>query len=265
MSADFLKTIALHKLEILTAKKTYYENLIKNMKPTGGRRAGAFKKAISKKGQINLIAEVKKASPSAGLIREDFNAAKIAGIYIKNKAAAISVLTEEKYFLGEFSYLARISENCPVPVLMKDFIVHEFQIYEGLFYGASAVLLIAAMLKTRQLKDLMKVAHSLGLDCLIEAHDQAEVERASLAGAQIIGVNNRNLKSLKVDLNNCLDLIPRIPKGIVIVAESGLKTHEDVRRVEEAGAHAVLIGEVFMRSPDIGAKIKEIMLGNRGS
>jgi len=264
VSADFLKTIAKHKLEVLAAKKSYYENLIKNMKPKGGRRPGAFKKAISQKNYINLIAEVKKASPSAGLLIEDFNAAKIAGIYIKNKAAAISVLTEDKYFLGKFSYLAQISEHSPqVPVLMKDFIVHEYQIYEGLFYGASAVLLIVAMLSDKQLKELMKVAHRLGLDCLVEAHDELEVKRAVLAGAEIIGVNNRNLQNFKVDLNNSLNLIPRIPKGIVIVAESGLKTHQDIRRVQEAGAHAVLIGEVFMRSPDIGAKIREVMDGTR--
>ena len=146
---------------------------------------------------------------------------------------------------------------------MKDFIVHEYQIYEGLFYGASAVLLIVAMLSDKQLKELMNLAHSLGLDCLVEAHDELEVKRALQAGAEIIGVNNRHLQSLKVDVNNCLALIPKIPKGIVIVAESGLKTHEDIRRVEEAGAHAVLIGETFMRSPDIGAKIKEVMYGSR--
>jgi indole-3-glycerol phosphate synthase len=261
VSADFLKIIAQHKLEIITAKKAYYENLIKNMRPTGQRRYEVFKKAISKSGQINLIAEIKKASPSAGLIREDFNATQISGIYIKNKAAAISVLTEEKYFLGKFAYLELVSENCPIPVLMKDFIIHEYQIYEGLFYGASAILLIVAMLSDQQLKDLMHVAHSLGLDCLVEAHDEAEVKRAVSVGAEIIGVNNRNLQDLKVDLNNCLKLIPQIPKGIVIVAESGLKTHEDIQRVKEAGAHAVLIGETFMRSPDIGAKMKEVMYG----
>jgi indole-3-glycerol phosphate synthase len=263
VSADFLKTIARHKLEVLATKRSYYENLIKNMKPAGERRVKAFKKAISQKGQINLIAEVKKASPSAGVIREDFNAVKIARIYIKNKAAAISVLTEDKYFLGKFSYLARISKETQVPVLMKDFIVHEYQIYEGLFNGASAILLIVAMLSDKQLKDLIKVSHRLGLDCMVEAHDEVEVKRALAVGAEIIGVNNRNLQNFKVDLNNCLSLIPRIPKGIVIVAESGLKTHEDIRRVEEAGAHAVLIGEIFMRSPDIGAKIKEVMYGSR--
>lgn len=261
MSPDFLKTIAEHKLQMLEAKKSYYANLKKNMKPSKGRRYEVFKKAISKKGQINLIAEVKKASPSAGLIREDFSATQIAQIYIKNNAAAISVLTEEKYFLGKFAYLAKISENCNVPVLMKDFIVHEYQIYEGLFYGASAILLIVAMLDDAQLKDLMKVAHHLGLDCLVEVHDAAELKRAAAAGAEIIGVNNRNLQSLKVDLNNCLKLIPQIPKGTIIVAESGLKTHEDIQKVHEAGANAVLIGETFMRATDIAAKIKEVMEG----
>lgn len=263
MPADFLKTMAQRKLQMLAAKGSYYENLIKNMKASRQRRYEVFKKAISQKGQINLIAEIKKASPSAGLIREDFNAVKIAGIYIKNKAAAISVLTEDKYFLGKMAYLAKVSENTPVPVLMKDFIVHEYQIYEGLLNGASAVLLIVAMLTDKQLKDLIKVSHRLGLDCLVEAHNEAEVKRAHSAGAEIIGVNNRNLRDLKVDLNNCLKMIPKISKGIIIVAESGLKTHEDIRRVEEAGAHAVLIGETFMRSPDIGAKIKEVMYGTR--
>ncbi len=263
MSGDFLKTIARYKLEQLAAKKAYYENLKKNMKPSSQRRYEVFKKAISKPGGINLIAEIKKASPSAGLIREDFNAAKIAKVYLKNNAAAISVVTEDKYFLGKLAYLKQVSENCQVPVLMKDFIVHEYQIYEGLFYGASAVLLIVSMLRQSQLRQLMGVAHTLGLDSLVEVHNQAEIDRAVLAGAKIIGVNNRNLQTLKVDLNNCLGLIPRIPKGIIIVAESGLKTHEDVQRVQEAGAHAVFMGEVFMRSMDIGAKIKEVMYGTR--
>jgi indole-3-glycerol phosphate synthase len=261
VSGDFLKKIAQYKWEHLKAKKAYYENLKKNMKPSSLRRYEVFKKAISKPGGINLIAEIKKASPSAGLIREDFNATKIAGIYLKNNAAAISVLTEDKYFLGKFAYLSKVSENCKVPVLMKDFVVHEYQIYEGLFYGASAVLLIVSLLEQSDLQTLIKVSHSLGLDVLVEVHSQAEIDRALCAGAQIIGVNNRNLQTLKVDVNNCLKLIPRIPKGIIIVAESGLKTHDDVIRVHKAGAHAVLMGEVFMRAPDIGAKIKEVMYG----
>ena len=259
MSGDFLKIIRDYKLELLAAKKAYYENLKKNMKRATYARYEVFKKAISRPGQVNLIAEIKKASPSAGLIREDFEISKIAKIYVEHKAAAISVLTEDKYFLGKFSYLERVNDEFRLPTLMKDFIIHEFQIFEGAFYGASAVLLIADMLEDSQLRDLMAVAHSLGLDCLIEAHSEKEVERALDADAEIIGVNNRDLRTLEVDVNNCLRLIKEIPEGKIIVAESGLKTREDVQRVHQAGAHAVLIGETFMRSADIGAKIKEIM------
>ena len=261
MQADFLKTIAAHKKEILAVKKSYYENLKKNLDPQGRRRYEIFKKAIAKPGQVNLIAEIKKASPSQGLIREDFDVMKISKTYIDNGAAALSILTEDKYFLGKFMYLEQVSENCKVPILMKDFIIHEHQIYEGAFHGASAILLIVAMLEDSQIKDLMDVAHALGLDCLVEVHDEAEIERAVNLDVEIIGVNNRDLHSLKVDVSNCLRMIPRIPQGTLIVAESGLKTNDDVNRVYNAGAHAVLIGETFMRANDIGAKIKEVMYG----
>ena len=259
MLPDFLKQIAAEKTEALKAKTVYYQNLKKNLGSRPHQRYCLFKKAISQPGQINLIAEIKKASPSVGLIREDFNVLQIAKIYADNKAAAISVLTEEKYFLGKMPYLKKVSDDGRLPTLMKDFIVHEFQIYEGALCGASAILLIVAMLSDSQLKDLMDVAHALGLDCLVEAHDEAEVGRALQAGAEIIGVNNRNLHDLNVDLKNCLYMIPHIPKEKVIVAESGLQTHDDVKRVHEAGAHAVLIGETFMRAADMGAKIKEVM------
>ena len=258
---DFLKQIAAEKTKNLKGKAAYYQNLKKNLTPRDQKRYGIFKKAVSKPGQINLIAEIKKASPSAGLIREDFEVIKIGKIYAANKAAAISVLTEEKYFLGKPAYLRKVSDEFNLPTLMKDFIVHEFQIYEGVFCGASAVLLIVAMLSDVQLKDLMAVSHALGIDCLVEVHDEKEIERALKAGAEIIGVNNRNLRDLKVDIDNCLRMIPRIPKGKVIVAESGLQTHSDVQRVRQAGAQAVLIGETFMRSMDIGSKIKEVMYG----
>ena len=260
MSGDFLKTIADYKLEIIKAKAAYYENLKKNMKPrTANRRYEVFKKAISRPGQINLIAEIKKASPSAGLIREDFDVSKIAKVYVDHKAVAISVLTEDKYFLGKFAYLKKVSDEFNLPTLMKDFIIHEYQIYEGAYYGASAVLLIVAMLSDSQLKELMEAAYLFGLDCLVEVHNEAEVERAVEAEAEIIGVNNRNLKTLQVDINNCKRIIACIPAGKIIVAESGLKTRDDIRQVQEAGAHAVLIGETFMRAGDIGAKIQEIM------
>lgn len=260
MAEDFLSVIAEHKRKILKEKSAYYENLKKNTRPVlPNRRYEIFKKAISRPGQINLIAEIKKASPSVGLIREDFDAVKIAKTYVKHQAAALSVLTEEKYFLGGFPYLQRVNDEVNVPTLMKDFIIHEYQIYEGAFYGASAVLLIVAMLSDDQLKELTEVAYMFGLDCLVEVHDEYEIERALRADAQIIGVNNRNLKTLKVDLSNCERMIRHIPAGRIIVAESGLKTRDDIKRVADLGAHAVLIGETFMRSADIGAKITEIM------
>ena len=262
MSVDFLKVIAQEKKEILSQKKAYYVNLKRNMRPANLTRYHMFKKAISKAGQINLIAEVKKASPSVGLIREDFEAVKIAKIYVDNHAAALSVLTEEKHFLGKPMYLRKVSEEFNVPTLMKDFIIDEDQIFEGAYCGASAILLIVAMLDDVHLKDLTQVAHGLALDCLVEVHDEAEIDRAIKVGAEIIGVNNRNLKSLKVDIANCLRMIPRIPKDKVIVAESGFKSHEDVKQVRQAGANAVLIGETFMRADNIGAKIKEVMHGN---
>jgi indole-3-glycerol phosphate synthase len=261
VSGDFLKTIAAEKLAAIKEKEAYYANLKKNMKPRDMTRYEVFKKAISRPGQINLIAEIKKASPSVGLIREDFEVIKIAKVYTDNKAAALSILTEEKYFLGKFAYLKKVADEFYVPLLMKDFIVHEYQIYEGSFYGASAILLIVAMLSDTQMKDLMDVAHALGLDCLVEVHSEEEIERAVKCQAQIIGVNNRDLRSLKVDIDNCLRMIPRIPRDKVIVAESGLRTHDDIKRVSEVGAHAVLIGETFMRANDIGAKIKEVMYG----
>lgn len=259
MSVDFLKKIAAEKKDILSAKAAYYDTLRKNMVPRGLERYGVFKKAISKPGRINLIAEVKKASPSAGVIREDFQAERIAKIYTDHGAAAISVLTEETYFLGKMSYLKKISDGGNLPTLMKDFIVHEYQVYEGAFNGASAVLLIVAMLDDHQIKDLLAAAHALGLDCLVEVHEEKEIDRALKSGAEIIGINNRDLHSLKVDIGNALRMIPRIPKDKVIVAESGLKTREDVLNMQQAGAHAVLIGETFMRADNIGATIKGIM------
>lgn len=261
MGDDFLNKMYKEKSELIKSRSGYYANLRKNMVAKDIKRYHIFEKAIAKKGQINLIAEVKKASPSKGLIREDFDAVRVGKIYADNHVAAISVLTEENYFLGKSAYLRKISDEFNVPTLMKDFIIHEYQIFEGSHCGASAVLLIVAMLEDNQLKELMSAAHSLGLDCLVEVHDEKEIERALKAKAHIIGVNNRNLHTLKVDIANCLRMIPYIPKTAVIVAESGLRTHEDITRVHAAGANAVLIGETFMSAVDIGAKIKEVMYG----
>ena len=239
MSVDILQQIVAEKTRELKNKEANLAVLKANIEKAKLSRYHLFREAISRPGQINLIAEIKKASPSQGLIRAVFNLEAIARIYVEGGAAAISVLTEEKYFLGRPAYLKTVSEKCPVPTLMKDFIVHEFQLYEALSLGASAVLLITAILKESQLKSFLAQAQKLALDCLVEIHNANELKMALAAGAQIIGINNRDLGTFTVDLEVCRQLIPRVPKGKIIVAESGIKTHADVLALAQLGAHAV--------------------------
>lgn len=261
MQRDFLKEIVDHKKEINRQKKAYYSSVKSNLSKSEYSRYRLFKNQISKEGNINLIAEIKKASPSKGLIREEFDILEIAKIYRDNGASAISVLTEDKYFLGNPGYVRRVSDEYNVPVLAKDFFIDEGQVYEAAVHGASAILLIVAILEDSQLKDLKDLASSLDLDCLVEVHDEKELERAQKLDAEIIGINNRDLKTFSVDINNCFKMIPHIDKQRVIVAESGIQTHEDIMKLQQAGANAVLIGETFMRSVDIAQKIKEVMYG----
>ena len=259
MASDFLKTILEKKRVHNERKRPFYDNLKAHLNETPYARYGLFKKSISRPGQMNLIAEIKKASPSKGIIREDFNAEALAQVYQDCGAAAISVLTEEDYFLGKPAYLKQVSEKYNTPTLMKDFIIDEGQIYEGRYCGASAVLLIVAALTDEQLKNLLVVGGKLDMDCLVEVHGEEELERALACGAEIIGINNRNLHTFKVDLATSERLIPRIPRGKVIVAESGISTHAEVERLRAAGAHAVLIGETFLKEKDVAKKVKEIM------
>lgn len=206
-----------------------------------------FHKALSKDG-ISFICEVKKASPSKGVIAEHFPYVDIACEYEKAGACAISVLTEPYYFQGSNDYLKEIAGKVSIPLLRKDFVVDEYMIYEAHLLGASAVLLICAILDDSQLREYKKIADSLGLDALFEAHDENEIERAVNAGARIIGVNNRNLKDFTVDINNSVRLRELVPRDILFVSESGMKTQEDIRHLKENGTDAVLIGETFMRS-----------------
>jgi indole-3-glycerol phosphate synthase len=258
---DFLDKILFFKSQDNARKKAYRENIRGHLAASRYSRYGIFKKQISRPGAVHLIAEIKKASPSRGVIRDDFNPEVLAGIYEQSGAAAISVLTEENYFLGKAAYLKSVSENYHTPTLMKDFIIDELQIYEGRYCGASAVLLIAAILQDDQLIRLSEVARSLDMDTLVEVHDEAELDRAVRAGAEIIGVNNRNLRSFEVDLGTSERLIPLIPEGRVAVAESGIRGHDDIKRLAAAGAHAVLIGETFLKERDVAGKIKEVMYG----
>ncbi|MBI5150609.1 MAG: indole-3-glycerol phosphate synthase TrpC [Candidatus Omnitrophica bacterium] len=259
MSSNFLNDILEHKRQLLAAKKDYYSALVKKAHELPPPAPAIFRQRIARPGPINLIAEIKKASPSAGIIRADFDVAKIARVYADHGAAALSVLTEDKYFFGAPGHIKEALAAVELPVLTKDFIIDEAQICEARINGAQAVLLIAAILSDAQLKGFNRCAQEMGLDTLVEIHDERELDRALKCGAPTVGVNNRNLKTLEVNLKTSERLIPRVPKEKVIVAESGIKTNDDLRRVKDLGAHAVLIGETFMRARDIGRKIEEVM------
>ena len=259
MPSDFLDKILEHKRGLIQEKQAFYAALKKKFDQERLTRYRFFKKVIFTPGQINLIAEIKKASPSKGLIYRYFDPVALAKIYAANRAAALSILTEDKFFQGSPGHLKKVSEKIALPILMKDFILDEGQIYEAFVVGASAVLLIVAILKEENLKRLMKVAADLNLDCLVEVHEESELNTALRAGAEIIGINNRNLKTFNVDLSVSKRLIPKIPKDKVIVVESGIQNFQEVRNFQRLGAHAVLIGETFLRAMNVGEKVREVM------
>ena len=219
----------------------------------------SFKKNISRGHHINLIAELKKASPMRGIIRGDFNPVKIALTYQAQGASALSVLTDERFFEGKLEYLKEVKERVTIPILRKDFIMDEYQIYESALWGADAILLIADILTTEELKRFLSISKDLGMDALCEVHNEEDVQKALEAGAQIIGVNNRDLHSFKVDIAATQRLIRFIPDTKVRVSESGIKTYEDVMFLKSLGVNAVLIGEAFMDADDIASKVREIM------
>ena len=208
-----------------------------------------FKKALAAPG-MSFICEVKKASPSKGLIAPDFPYLQIAQEYQAAGAAAISCLTEPYWFQGSDQYLREISKAVTIPVLRKDFTVDDYMIYGAKVLGASAVLLICAILDDSQLRDYLALSHSLGLSALVEAHDKAELDHALSAGAAIIGVNNRDLRTFTVDVENSLRLRRLAPPEVLFVSESGIKTHADIQKLYDNGTNAVLIGETLMRAPD---------------
>jgi len=209
---------------------------------------------------VSLIAEVKKASPSRGMLRSDFDAVRLATDYRDAGAAAISVLTDEKHFQGSLEHVRAVREALPdgPSLLRKDFLFEEYQLYEARCSGADAILLITAILEDDALRGLIALTASLRMDALVEVHDEAELERAAAAGANILGINNRDLRTFDVDLATTERLAPLAPPGTTIVAESGIFTREDVRRLEACGVHAVLIGEALVTAPDPGTKIREL-------
>ena len=218
-----------------------------------------FAGALRRSKGVALIAEVKKASPSAGIIRADFDPVKIAGEYEAAGAVALSVLTDKKFFQGELDYLRQIRATVRLPLLRKDFIIDERQIHEAVAAGADAVLLIAAILDDAQLSAFRQLTNQLKLAALVEVHDDRELTRALAAGAEIIGINNRNLKTFQVDLATTEKLATQIPSGKTIIAESGIHTQADVARVAAAGVHAILVGESLMRSNNIAGKVRELL------
>ena len=219
-----------------------------------------FRSALQRGNEVAVIAEVKKASPSAGIIAADFNPLSQAREYARGGAHALSVLTDEKYFHGHLSYLKQIREQVDLPLLRKDFIIHELQIFESVIAGADAILLIVASLDEGSLLRLYHQAKSCQLDVLVEVHDLEEMDRALDLGADIIGINNRNLKTFQVNLATTETLAEEIPNDTVAISESGIKTGEDVRRVRACGINAVLVGETLMRAKNVPEKLAELLL-----
>ncbi|NLB95345.1 MAG: indole-3-glycerol phosphate synthase TrpC [Armatimonadetes bacterium] len=218
-----------------------------------------FTSAVGRPGQVNLIAEVKRASPSKGVIRADFDPAAIATAYTEGGAAAISVLTDRRYFQGELRYLSLVRDATPLPVLRKEFIIDDYQLYEARAAGADAVLLIIAALPDGELRRLLDLAGELGLHTLVEVHDRAELERACATGARVIGINNRDLRTFQTTLATTEELAPLVPADRVVVSESGIFTRADVERVAAAGARAILVGEALMRAPRITPRVRELV------
>ncbi len=232
-------------------------DLVKETKSLSVR--SSFKKNISRPHHINLIAEIKKASPSKGILRGDFNPVKIAITYQANGASAISVLTDERFFEGRLEYIPKVRQNVSIPILRKDFFIDEYQIYETVLSGAEAILLIPEILSIAELTKFYNLATELGLDCLVEVHNEEDVEKALAIGASIIGINNRDLHTFKVDLGVTQRLKRLIPQNKTIVSESGIKSYEDIMFLKSLGINAVLVGEAFMEADDIAAKMREMM------
>ncbi|MFH1846525.1 MAG: indole-3-glycerol phosphate synthase TrpC [Candidatus Omnitrophota bacterium] len=252
------KIIEEKKREIERARKKVSFNEIKEKAGKLCIRS-SFKKNIGRKGHINLIAEVKKSSPSKGVIRPNFEPIKIALTYQASGASAISVLTDERFFDGKPEYLKKIKERVTIPVLRKDFIIDEYQIYESAVLGADAVLLIAHILTQEEIERYLMILRDLGMEALVEVHNEEEVDKALASRAPIIGINNRNLMNFEVDVGVTQRLIRLIPETKVVVSESGLETYEQIMFLKSLGVNAVLIGETFMRVENIGEKVRELI------
>jgi indole-3-glycerol phosphate synthase len=256
-----LDEIVLKKKERLKDSKSRLSILELKTKIGGAEKPRDFTSAIRRLPgkNIRLIAEIKKASPSGGVIRKDFDPVSIAKIYEEKKVNAVSILTEEDYFQGNLFYLSEGRKVLTKPLLRKDFIFDEYQIYESRAYEADAILLIAALLEKNQAVEYLHLAKELGMSVLFEVHDFEELEMALSADPEIIGINNRNLKTLNVDIHTTFQLRREIPPGKIVVSESGIKSGGDVQRLADAGIDAMLIGTSFMEAGDISGKVEELL------
>jgi indole-3-glycerol phosphate synthase len=256
--AEILATIAEHVRIVVERRRRETPLEALRDRPLFQLPTRGFARSLSG-AQRRIVAEVKKASPSKGLIRADFDPVSISRDYAAHGAAAISVLTEERFFQGSLEHLAEIHGAVQVPLLRKDFTIDPYQIVEAKSYGADAILLIAAMLDAPRMGDLRAQASALGLDAIVEVHTEKELAAAVEAGAQVIGINNRDLKTFKVDLSTTERLAPLIPRGIAAVCESGIDSLEQIRRIEKCGIHVFLIGESLMRAPEPGKTLRELL------
>ena len=255
---NILEQLAAHAKErVALAEQACPLEIIRQKASRMEKGDGSFEKALKRPG-LSFICECKKASPSRGVIAENFPYLQIAREYQEAGADAVSVLTEPKWFLGSDRYLREIAETVSLPCLRKDFTVDEYMIYEAKLLGASAVLLICSILSSRQLREYLQVCETLGLSALVETHDESEVDMALEAGARIIGVNNRNLRDFSVDMENSRRLREQIPAEVLFVSESGVKTAVDAAALREIGADAVLVGEAMMRATDKRGMLAEL-------
>jgi indole-3-glycerol phosphate synthase len=256
--SDILQTIVTSKRQELAAAKSRVPEAELERRLLGAPPVRELRAALDRQGTAQILAEVKRASPSAGVLRQDFDPVAIARIYEEHGAAAISVLTDAPYFQGHLSNLVAIRAAVGLPLLRKDFILERYQLIEARLAGADAVLLIAECLDGDALPLLLRQTHELGMEALVELHDATNLPRVLDSGAKLIGVNNRDLRRFETRLELTLELAPRIPADRCLVSESGIRTRQDVIRLEEAGVRAVLVGETIMRASDIGAKLDEL-------
>ena len=257
MPSNFLEKILAHKQQEVAARRTRLPESELRSRSRDAAPPLDFLRALRQADRLAVIAEIKKASPSAGVLRPLFEPLEIAQTYAAAGAEAISVLTDEVFFQGTLQHLQSIRPFVNIPLLRKDFIIAPYQIHEARAFGADAVLLIAAALALDALRRLLDAAHELGMHALVEVHEANEMEHALVAGARIVGINNRSLKTFQIDLSVTEQLAPMAGEGITLVAESGLRTAADVQRMKVAGVHALLVGTHFMQAPDPGEALRE--------